>query len=322
MSTPIDLSNALKTPPPSLSSPPGSKKKTGRGRGTGTRLDDFARPAIWIAFTLSILLLLYLGWGLFGGAWANPGWSKPGGLVMTPAALHQYRELQVNNIALVFSLLRIAALVTLVGLLVCCFRDEGVGYTLLGTAAVLYFGLPLATAQVYLWQNLKATLASQDVLREMQTLALLYGVPGVLWTAVDLVRHFHAAAEAVSIRRANLKYATAAAGRSLGVKAPPRVTAQQRQYRTYQILAVIILLAEPMLVLLNLDAVKDWTVHLLGNVEGITNRFALTPHAGGIPQLHDDSSDLVLWTVLIALNLVVLSQALRLLEYIVFRRRA
>ena len=320
MSTPIDLSDALKTPPPSLSPQSGGKKGGGRGRGTGTRLDDIARPVLWIALALTGLLLLYLCWGLFGGTWADPAWTKPGGLVLKHSALHNYREQQMANIGFVFGLLRLLALVVVAALVICSFRDEGAGYALLGAAALLYFGLPLITGQVYIWQGLRATDASSDVLREMQTVALFYGLPGLIWTAVDVVRRFRLAAEGAAVHRANLKYATAAAGRSLGVKNPPRLTAQQRQYRTYQWLAVAVLVAEPVLVFANLDAVKDWTTHLLAGVEGVTNRFAFTPNPTGIAHLHDDSGGIILWSVLIAGNLALLSQALRLLEYFCFRR--
>ena len=267
MSTPIDLSDALRTPPPSASAPGGGK---GRGRGNGTRLDDIARPALWIALPISALLLTYLGWGLLGGAWADPRWKQQ---------THPYHLLQLSNIGLVFTLMRIAAVVLVVALLICCLRDEGVGYALLGMAAVLYFGLPLLTGQIYIWQSLHETDASQVALRGMQTVALFYGVPGLIWTAWALVSASDRAAEAAAIRRANIKYATASAARSLGGKVPPRLTAQQRQNRTYQILSVVVLLAEPVLVLFNLDAVKGWTGHLLAGVEQVTNRFTLTPNA-------------------------------------------
>lgn len=315
MSTPFDLSDALKTPPPTLSPRPGGKKRGG-GRGTGTRLDDFARPVLWGALVVSILLLIYVGWGLFGGAWSNPVWDKLGG-----GQRHQYHTVQLANIGFVFSLLRISALVLVVSLLICCLREEGAGYVLLGAGAVLYFVLPLLTDQVFGWQGARATEASQDVLREMQTVALLLGVPGLIWSGVDIVRRFRMAAEGAAVRRANLKYATAAKYRALGGKQTSHVTAEQRQYRTYQFLAVTLVVVEPLLIFLNLDTVKVWMGHLLGAVDAVTNRFSLSANPSGIPQLQGDGDAIVFWSVLIALNLILLAQVLRLLEYFCFRRK-
>ncbi|MBV9850173.1 MAG: hypothetical protein JO250_10910 [Armatimonadetes bacterium] len=316
MSTPIDLSNALKTPPPSVSSRPGGSK--GAGRGPQTRLDDIARPVLWTALAVTALLLIYVGWGLFGGAWANPTWDS---LKADLHRLHLYHQVQMANIGLVFDLLRVAAVVLLVTLVICCLHDEGVGYVLLGTAAALFFGLPLLAGQIYVWQNLRATEASQAVLRQMQILALFYGVPGLIWTAVDLVRRLQASAEAAAIRRASLQHAQASGARALGVRTPKRgLTAEQRQYRTYQTCAVIILIAEPLLVLLNLGTVEVWVGRLLAAVERITNRFSFSANPGGIAPLHT-GDNIVLWTVLIALNLVLLAQVLRLLEYFFFRRK-
>ena len=74
-----------------------------------------------------------------------------------------------------------------------------------------------------------------------------------------------------------------------------------------------------MLVLFNLDAVKGLTGHLLSAVEQVTNRFTVAPSPDGIAAFHDESSDIILWTVLITLNLVVLSQVLRFLEFLCFK---
>ena len=86
--------------------------------------------------------------------------------------------------------MRIAAVVLVAALLICCLRDEGVGYALLGMAAVLYFGLPLLTGQIYIWQSLRETDASHVALQGVQTVALLYGVPGLIWTAVGSCMRF------------------------------------------------------------------------------------------------------------------------------------
>jgi hypothetical protein len=307
MSMPIDLSDALRATPPPASAPGGGK---GRGRGTGTRLDDVARPALWIALLATALLLTYLGWGLLGGAWSNPTWKQQ---------THQYHLLQFSNIALVLGLMRLAAVVLVVALLICCLRDEGVGYALLGMAAVLYYGLPLLAGQIYIWQGLHETDASRLALIGVQDVALLYGVPGLIWSGVGIAMRFIAAGEVAAIRRANVKYATTSAARSLGVKTPSHLTVLQRRNRTYQVLSVIILLAEPVLVLCNLDTVKGLTGHLLAGVEQVTNRFTLAPNPNGLGPLHDEESGIILWTVLITLNLIVISQVLRLLEFLMFR---
>ena len=160
-------------------------------------------------------MLTYLGWGLLSGAWADPAWKQQ---------THPYHLLQLSNIRLVIELMEIAAVVLVTALLVCCLRDEGVGYALLGMAAVLYFGLPLLTGQIYIWQSQHETNASHFALQGVQNVALFYGLPGLIWSGVGLIRRFIAAGEVAAIRRANIKYATTSAARSLGVKAPPRLT--------------------------------------------------------------------------------------------------
>ena len=98
------------------------------------------------------------------------------------------------------------------------------------------------------------------------------------------------------------------------------MSAQQRQNRTYQILVVALLLAEPVLVLFNLDAVKGWTTHLLGIVEHHQSFFAHARRGRHCDPAQRRQRHL-LWTVLIALNFILLSQIIRLLEYFCFRRK-
>ena len=181
MSTPIDLSDALRTPPPSAPAPGGEEAA---GRGAGTRLDDIARPALWIALIVSALLLMYLGGGLLGGAWADPAWKHQ---------THQYRVLQISNIGLVLSLMRIAAVVLVAALLICCLSDEGVGYALLGMAAALYFGLPLLTGQIYIWQSPRETDASPSRAAGDADRGARVRRAGPVWTAI--------ASSSVSARR-------------------------------------------------------------------------------------------------------------------------
>ena len=106
--------------------------RQGKGQGTGSpKLDGFARRILIPAAILSGLLTLYLLWGLFSGVWSHEA------LVQMPR-IDRFRQL--DNIATVFHLLQVTSLVTLLALLVSCARAEGVGYWLLGAAALLYAG--------------------------------------------------------------------------------------------------------------------------------------------------------------------------------------
>jgi hypothetical protein len=313
MSAPFDLSDALKTPPTALDGKPLGSRSGGGGRRppANVRLDEAARKVIWVALTACVLLGAYLLFGLFAAQshWAKgpQGWGQQNSV---------FRLQQLSNIAMVTEALEFAA-VALIGAMLAVFRDdEGAGYTLLATAAVLYAGVPLLANQFLPLEGLKASEATNGALRDLQTVGLVFGVPGLLWSCVEMWRRFRSAAEAALIKQANARYAEASTARSLGGKAPARrLTAWQRQQRRYQTLSVIVLIGEPLLVLANLGAIKAW----MGGLLSLTERLSFSTSPSGVAQLQGSDGSLVLWTLLIALNLVLLSQLLRLLEYACYR---
>ena len=187
-------------------------KRQSNQRGTGLpKLDEFALRVASLAAVAAGLLLLYLLWGQLGGAWTHAAMGHLG---------HAARAQQMDNIALVFSLLRLACFALVAALLVCCAKAEGVGYWLLGAAAFFAAGVPFVTTQVYGLTHQTASAASQLVLRDFAGLAWLFGVPGVLWTVVDIVRRLTAAADIAAVQRANAKYGH-------GVKKSPASTQRQ-----------------------------------------------------------------------------------------------
>ncbi len=166
---------------------------------------------------------------------------------------------------------------------------------------------------------LKSSDATRLALRDLQTLGLIFGIPGLLWSIVEMARHFRAAAEAAMVKKTNVKYADATGPRSLGGKAPARrLTVWQRQQRRYQILSVCVIIGEPLLVFLNLGTIEGW----MGGLLALLNRLSFSSAPSGVAQLHGSDGNLVLWTLLIVLNLVVLSQLLRLLEFFCYRNTA
>ena len=191
---------------------PAARRPTRKGKGTGTpKLDDFARRILGPAALVSILLTLYLFWGLLSGAWSHQA------MGVLPLVR---RTQQLENITLVFHLLQVSSLLTLAALLTACAQVEGIGYWLLGAAALFYAGPSFLANQIYPVRKITASTASTTVLGDFQLLAWLFAVPGAVWTIVELVRRVAAAADLAAIQRANAKYGA-------GTKTQPK--SKQRQ---------------------------------------------------------------------------------------------
>ena len=191
---------------------PAARRPIRKGKGTGTpKLDDFARRILGPAALVSILLTLYLFWGLLSGAWSHQAMG-----VLTLAR----RTQQLDNITLVFHLLQVSSLLTLAALLTACAQVEGIGYWLLGAAALFYAGPSFLANQIYPVRKITASTASTTVLGDFQLLAWLFAVPGAVWTIVELIRRVAAAADLAAIQRANAKYGA-------GTKTQPK--SKQRQ---------------------------------------------------------------------------------------------
>ena len=385
MSQRIDLTEA---PLPPARRP----RRGGGGRGTGVaRLDEAAHRLVGPAAVVSALLTLYLLWGLWGGAWSHQAM----GLLPAPR-----RQEQVANIALVFRLLQGSALVTVAALLVSCAQAEGVGYWLLGAAALLYAGPPFVTAPVYPLRGWTASRASQAALADFQALAWLLAVPGVLWSVVDVVRRVRAAADLAAVQRANARYGTAvprqAASpkhrqvflgrcwegpfcrdhirakcpvflekrgpcwrRKEGCMCEERIVLQamiapdwkdqmtranlqlsmgsgarkalspeakrercrncviynEHQRQKYKALTGLTLVAVPTLLALNFAWLQGLVDRMLFGLDAATKRFSLDANTTGITVLHNGAYSLIAWVFVLALGLVLLSQALKVIEY-------
>jgi len=178
--------------------PAAYRKKPKGGRGSGSLWWDRAsRRVLGLSAPVFALLLLYALSGLWTGAWSHEAMGQ------MPAAR---RQVTLENVALVFHALEIAAAVAIASLLVCCARAEGLGYWLLGVAAFFYVGVPFVTTQAYLLKHLTQGGPGQAASAGFQSLAWLPAVPGALWTLVDLGRRLGEAAERAAIGRVNAKY--------------------------------------------------------------------------------------------------------------------
>ena len=188
---------------------PAARRATQKGRrGSGSpKLDEFARTVFKFSILLTGLLLLYLLWGLWSGAWSHE------------AIVHLNlagRQRQMDNVNSVFRLLDLSALVSVVALLICCAQAEGTGYWLLGTAGFFYGAIPFLTNLINYSRHQTPSRVSLLLLGDFQTLAWLFAVPGVVWATIDLARRFGEAAESAAIQRANVKYGATAARQSEG----------------------------------------------------------------------------------------------------------
>ena len=191
MPTTFDISEASKGGPTPQPQP------TNSGKGTGLPIDDFARTLLYISLAVTGICLIYMLWGLYGGGWANPVYGT---------LTHADRVRHLANIDLVGSVLRIASIIDILCLAVCCFRDEGVGYVLLGIGAVLYGGMPLLTTAIFASRGFAQSYISNHALATLNGLTGIYVVPGVCFVLADFVRRLKAMSDAAAIQRTNMRY--------------------------------------------------------------------------------------------------------------------
>ncbi|MGO8672183.1 MAG: hypothetical protein ACLQVD_12560 [Capsulimonadaceae bacterium] len=375
---------------------PSGGSSDNRGRGTGTAADDVARIVFYVSAFAAACLFGYLMWGLFGGAWANPGFSRAAQDVQ-----HRY----IENIGIIVQWLRVVSVIGVLALIVCTFRDEGLGYVLAGIAAVLYLGLPFVTENLlFNWTSLSDSAATTVLLTDLQSLWWIFGVPSVLFVIWDIGRRIAAGAEMAAIQRANLKYGSSAAkqrsstqkqkflGRcwelpycrdQIRVKCPiyirrrgpcwwykegcmceERIVLQaviasdwkdqanaanqklnltaaapktmltatakrdrcrkciiynEHQRQKYKLLSGLVAVGVTGGFLLNLAAVQGVMQDLLGKIEAATSRFQMDPTSSNqIAVLHGSSAVIIDNVLIFCLGLVIVSQALRLVEYVCF----
>ncbi|MGI4790528.1 MAG: hypothetical protein ACRYFS_16955 [Janthinobacterium lividum] len=366
----------------------------GNGRGTGLpKLDEFALRLLGLSAAASALFLLYLFWGLLSGAWSHEAMGQLG---------HVARAQQMANIALVFQLLQYTSFAMIAALLVCCAKAEGVGYWLLGGAAFFAAGIPFLTEQVYGLTHHTAGAASQAVLDDFHQFAWLFGVPGVIWTVVDIARRLAAAAEIAAVQRANAKYGhgvqkqqastqrqvflgrcwegpfckdhirakcpifiekrgpcwkrkegcmceerivlqamiapdwkdqmtRANMALSMGTNARKVLTPaakrercrsciiyNEHQRQKHKALTTLTLIGIPTFLVLNFAWIQHLVNQFLNLTDAAAKRFAFSADPTGIGFLHNGSYDIFAWTMVFVFAIVLLSQALKLVEYLCF----
>lgn len=390
MPTPIDLS----APQPVRSSPRKNASKRGRGRGTGTRADDYARTVFQIAIGVGLLMLIYLLYGLYGGALANPNFDR---------LAHADRLRNLDSIAFAFNLLRLTVFVAVASMLICSFRDEGIGYALLVVAAFFFLALPFLTNQIYDWQGLRPSRATKAIVGHLQSLAVLFAAPGIFFTLWDFVRRFQTAAQLAAIQRASVTYGSNVQKQPVakqkqrflgrcwelpycrdhirvhcpvymkkqgpcwwykeGCMCEERIILQatihkdwksqaakasdtynfgesrskhltpaakrercrncviynEHQRQKYKLLTTIAVVGTPVLLWLNSFWMQSAVVTLLAGLEKITERFTFGESKVGVSFLHGNPSVLIEWVVIGALGLILLSQVLKVIEYVCFK---
>ena len=363
-------------------------------RGTGLpQLDELGRRLLGVSGLACGLLLFYLLWGLLSGAWSHEALGH-----LSRAA----RARQMDNIGLVFELLQGASCVFIVSLLVCCAKSEGTGYWLLGGAAIFFEGVPLLTEQVYGFAHHSAGAASQAALKDFGSLAWYFGVPGLLWTLLDIGRRLAAAAEIAAVQRANAKYGhgvqkqPAGAQRQVflgrcwegpfckdhirakcpiflekrgpcwqrkeGCMCEERIVLQamiapdwkdqmtranqamtmgsgtrkvlspeakrercrscviynEHQRQKHKALTALTLIGVPALLIGNFAWLQHLVSQFLNVSDAAARRFAFSANPAGIAFLHDGSYTLFAWVMVAVFAVVLLSQALKLVEYVCF----
>ena len=370
------------------------KAAKGNGRGTGLpKLDEFALRVLGLSSIVSGLLLLYLLWGLLSGAWSHESMGH---------LAHAARARQMDNISLVFRLLQGTSFVMVLALLVCCAQAEGVGYWLLAGTVFFAVGTPFLTEQVYGLTHQSASAASQSVLKDFNTLAWLFGVPGVLWTMVDIGRRLASAADIAAVHRANAKYGKGVQKqpastqrqvflgrcwegpfckdhvrakcpifiekkgpcwrRKEGCMCEERIVLQamispdwkdqmtranlalsmgtgahkvltpaakrercrsciiynEHQRQKHKALTTLTLIGIPLLLIMNFPWLQSLVNRFLSMTDAAARQFSFTGSASGLAVLHGDSYGIFAWVMVFVFAVVLLSQALKLVEYICF----
>ena len=368
----------------------------GRGKGSGSlKLDEFAQRILPFATIISGLLLLYLLWGLWSGAWSHEA------LGNMPGA---YRNQQVENVATVFRLLQLTSFVGVLSLLICAARSEGMGYWLFGMAAFFYGGVPWLTTQIYAQRHQSASKLGISVLTDFGLLAWLFAVPGAIWTVIDLIRRFGEASEKAAIGRATAKYGSGVekqgtgAGRhrqvflgrcyegpfckdnirpkcpiylkrkgpcwwykegcmceerivlqamittdwkqqsqeavkALDSRGPRKILTpeakrercrncviyNEHQRQKHKALTIATLIGMPSILIWQFPLFQALIGSLLNVLDSMTKRFSFSPDASGIAQLHNGAYSIIAWVFLAALGVILLSQALKVIEYFCFK---
>lgn len=365
------------------------------------------RGIVWASGVAGIVIILYLAWGLLSGAWANPIFMHLG---------HDERLRHMNNITMCQTALKLTAWVFILSLLAITFQDASIGYILLACATVFYFGFPFLASEILGFQNFRASSATQDAIADVQGIAIIFGVPGIIWTFVDFVRRMQSAAENSAIQRANLKYGStvkrqtqkkqrnvflgrcwelaycrdnvrlrcpiflkkrgpcwwykqgcmcderivlkavidsdwkeksAAAvasgsspvttlGKDLGLDTPnvyqPQLSMAKKiercqgcvifnehQRQKYHAMVVAAFVAVPSLLFFDFAGVQQVIVTVLNEFELLTRRLSLTSDASGPILTGNEYSPALEWVLIIAACVIIMSQILRLIEYICFK---
>jgi len=195
MPTTFDLSDAS-APPPAPMRPGGGTVHKSEWE-LPEPIANLCRFIVWVSAVASVGILVYLGWGLLAGVYANPNFAH---------LSHADRLRHDSNIAACTSVLKFSSLAFILSLLVLTFQDGAIGYVFLGISALLFFGIPYLVEEILGFQNLKDSTASTAAVEGIKAVAIFFCVPGVIWTVVDLIRRVLSALENAAIQRANLRY--------------------------------------------------------------------------------------------------------------------
>jgi hypothetical protein len=89
----------------------------------------------------------------------------------------------------------------------------------------------------------------------------------------------------------------------------------EHQRQKYKALTGLTLVAVPTLLALNFAWLQGLVDRMLFGLDAATKRFSLDANTTGITVLHNGAYSLIAWVFVLALGLVLLSQALKVIEY-------
>ena len=93
----------------------------------------------------------------------------------------------------------------------------------------------------------------------------------------------------------------------------------EHQRQKHKALTIATLIGMPSILIWQFPLFQALIGSLLNVLDSMTKRFSFSPDASGIAQLHNGAYSIIAWVFLAALGVILLSQALKVIEYFCFK---
>ncbi len=163
-----------------------------------TPFDDAASGLLAIAGLIFLAGVVYLLWGMWSGAFADPNWSH--------TYSHQDRARALSNISLCETVMWWTVSIAIVLFLFLFYHEDYSGYSLLAGALFLQLAIPYITQVLYSNTSEAKTTATSLIFQILSSQSWVLGVPGALLTLFSIFRATVSGLEDAKVKRANLQF--------------------------------------------------------------------------------------------------------------------